>query len=374
LSRIGLPVAIARNRGDGGPIILHRFPDSGQTDMNPWTDFLAAQGATVDSAGIRFDTPTADVRARAGGPVVVVPLVHLHPIRSRGEDSAPFLHNLFSNDVKNLAADTVQWTSFNSPKGRMLASVLLWREAEGHMLAVSADIQPALLKKLSMYVLRSKVKLSDASADTALIGVSGRDADRILAAAGLAVPAAAMTQALAGDARTLRIDHDNLIVALPVADAPRMFDALVAAGAAAADTAAWQLAMIRAGIPLLTAATQDEFVAQMLNYDVIGGVNFQKGCYPGQEIVARTQYLGKLKRRMYRVRITGVDALQPGTDLYSAELGEQSAGKLVNVVAAPEGGFEALAVLQTSFADGEVHVGSPAGPRLSFLELPYALP
>lgn len=338
-----------------------------------WTEFLAEQGAAFENNGIRFGDPQAEFRSLAAG-TVAVPLVHLGVIRSRGDDSAPFLHNLLSNDVKGLAADAAQWTSFNSPKGRMLASILLWREPEAHLLAMSAEIQPALLKKLSMYVLRSKVKLSDASADTALIGISGGDASKVLAAAGLALPEAPMKQTSAGEVRCMRLDDNNVIVALPIAEAPRAFSAFLAAGAAKAGTAAWQLAMIRAGIPLITSATQEEFVAQMVNYEVIGGVNFQKGCYPGQEIVARTQYLGKLKKRMYRVHFTADEAPTAGVDLFTAEFGDQSAGKLVNVVPAPDGGFEALAVMQTSSAAGDVHVGSPAGPRLSFLQLPYALP
>lgn len=338
-----------------------------------WNEYLTEQGASLDGAGIRFAAPDTEARSLASG-TVVVPLVHLGLIRSRGDDSASFLHNLLSNDVKNLAPDVAQWTSFNSPKGRMLASILLWRESDAHVLAVSADIQPALLKKLSMYVLRSKVKLTDADADTVLIGVSGTGADRILSAVGLALPATRMMQTVAGEARCMRVDDNNAIVALPAAEAPRVFDALLAAGAMKAGTATWELAMIRAGVPLITGATQEEFVAQMINYEVIGGVNFQKGCYPGQEIVARTQYLGKLKKRMYRVHFTGDALPAPGADLYTPEFGEQSAGKLVNVVPAPEGGFEALAVMQMSSADGDVHVGSLGGPRLSFLELPYALP
>jgi hypothetical protein len=124
----------------------------------------------------------------------------------------------------------------------------------------------------------------------------------------------------------------------------------------------------------VTLPTQEEFVAQMLNYELIGGVSFSKGCYPGQEIVARTQYLGKLKKRMYRVRLGEGTAPVPGQDLYAPDFPDQSAGKLVNVAPAAEGGFEALAVLQTSSAEaGEVHLGSPDGPRLEFLPLPYAL-
>jgi folate-binding protein YgfZ len=338
--------------------------------MNPfWTDLLAREGAVIDTHTVRFEN---DVRV--GEQTIAVPLVHLGVIRSSGADSAVFLHNLFSNDVKKLGPDAAQWNSFNSPKGRMLASFLIWTQDDGHRLALSADIQPAMLKKLSMYVLRSKVKLEDASADTALIGVSGPDAARVLDAAGFAVPAANMHQSARGAARCIRLDQHGFIVAAPAADAAQHWQALVGAGATRAGTAAWQLAMIRAGLPLITAATQEEFVAQMLNYELIGGVSFNKGCYPGQEIVARTQYLGKLKKRMYRVHVATDDAPQPGTDVFTPQFGDQSAGKLVNVAPAPEGGFEALVVLQTSCVDADdARLGSPAGPRLKFLPLPYAV-
>lgn len=334
-----------------------------------WTDFLASQGATLDAGQIRFTaTPAADA-------TVVVPLQHLALIRSRGEDSAPFLHNLLSNDVNKLAADAAELNSFNSPKGRMLASLLMWREDDGHLIALSADIQAAMLKKLSMYILRSKAKLSDASAELALIGVSGPQAAQVLANAALPCPDAPRRHVASGQTRVIGVSADSYLIATPLEQAPACFEALRQAGAAAAGSDAWTLAMIRAGLPLITAPTQEAFVAQMLNYELIGGVSFQKGCYPGQEIVARTQYLGKLKKRMYRVKLEAAQRPAVGADLYAPDFGEQSAGQLVNVAPLADGGFEALAVLQTSSREaGEVHLGSPDGPRLHFLDLPYALP
>ncbi|AYH44758.1 folate-binding protein YgfZ [Azoarcus sp. DN11] len=339
-----------------------------------WTEFLVREGATLEGSGIRFNAPETEVRAVESG-TVVVPLVHLGLIRCAGDDSVSFLHNLLSNDVKKLGPQAAQWSSFNTPKGRMLASLLLWNDGTGQMIATSADVQQMLQKKLSMYVLRSKVKLADATPDIALIGVSGAAADALLAGTGIAAPLAPMTQSVSGELRCIRLDQRNLVLAVPAAAAPEVFAKLAAGGAAKAGTAAWQLAMIRAGLPLITAATQEEFVAQMLNFEVIGGVSFNKGCYPGQEIVARTQYLGKLKKRMYHVHVPADAAPVAGADLFTPEFGEQSAGKLVNVAAAPEGGFEALAVMQISCAEaGEVHLGSPRGPQLQFLDLPYALP
>lgn len=342
--------------------------------MTVWTEHLAHLGATLGDASLRFSDAATEAR-HATETTIAVPLLHLGTIRSVGPDSAVFLHNLVSNEVKKLAADAAEWNSFNSPKGRMIASFLMWSEAEGHALMLSADIMPAFLKKFSMYVLRSKVKLSDASATSALIGVSGPSAATAVQAAGAELPPADMKQTLsASGLRCIRLGDSRYLLVVAVESAPATYDALLAAGAERAGTAAWQLTMIRAGLPLITVPTQEEFVAQMLNYELIGGVNFHKGCYPGQEIVARTQYLGKLKKRTYRVALpAGVDAAA-GMDLYAPDFGEQSVGKLVNVAPTPDGGSEALAVLQSSSAEaGEIHFGGPDGPRLSVLDLPYAL-
>ena len=347
--------------------------------MTAWTDHLARQGARFNDdssqASLHFTDPSSEASA-ATTSTVVVPLLHLGTIRSVGPDSAAFIHNLVSNEVNKLAPDAAAWNSFNSPKGRMIASFLIWPEAEGHALVLSADILPAFLKKFSMYVLRSKVKLADASADTVLLGVSGTDAAAALTAAGLAVPDTLMKHTGGGEhgPRCVRLDERNFIIAVATAAAPALFDALQAGGAVKAGSGAWQLAMIRAGVPQITAPTQEEFVAQMLNYELIGGVSFHKGCYPGQEIVARTQYLGKLKRRTYRVAIPAGANPVAGADLYAPEFGEQAAGKIVNVASTSDGGFEALAVVRSSSVEaGELHLGTVDGPRLTLLELPYPL-
>lgn len=341
--------------------------------MTAWNDFLAREGATLDNHAATFAGAPADGAALDTG-AVAVPLVHLGLLHSAGPDSEVFLHNLFSNDVGNLAPQAVQWSSFNSPKGRMLASFLAWRASEGHHLLLAADIAQMMAKKLSMYILRSKVKLADISAERALVGVAGAQAGSCLQRAGLPLPAADM-QTVADGVEVIRLDAQRFIVICAADAGAALFSRLMAAGAIKAGTDTWQLAMIRAGIPLITSATQEEFVAQMLNYELIGGVTFQKRCYPGQEIVARTQYLGKLKKRMYRVALPPGLQPQAGHDLYSPAFGEQSAGKLVNVVPLAGGGFEALAVLQSSCAEsGEVHYGSTDGPLLDFLDLPYPLP
>ncbi len=341
--------------------------------MTAWTDHLAQLGARLDGNALTFADPAAEARL-VDEATIAVPLLHLGLIRSVGPDSAAFLHNLVSNEVLKLAPDAACWNSFNSPKGRMLANFLLWPEAEGHALMMSAELVPAMAKKFSMYVLRSKAKVSEASADTALGGVAGPQAAAVLERAGLPLPEAPMKQAGDAGRRCIRIGDDAFVLALAADQAAAAYGALLDAGAARAGTAAWQLKTIRAGLPLLGPATQEEFVAQMVNYDLIGGVSFTKGCYPGQEIVARTRYLGKLKKRMYRVAIPAGATPEVGMDVFAPAFGDQSAGKLVNLAPAADGGFEALAVLQIAAAEaGELHLGAPAGAALALLPLPYAL-
>jgi folate-binding protein YgfZ len=135
----------------------------------------------------------------------------------------------------------------------------------------------------------------------------------------------------------------------------------------------WRWLGIRAGVPVIVAATQDQFVLQAANWDLLGGVSFQKGCYTGQEIIARTQYLGRLKERMHLFHVDGPPP-PPGTRLFGAVFGDQACGTVVDAAAAPESGSDLLAVLQMTALDGPLHVGAPDGPVLAPRPLPYSLP
>lgn len=289
-----------------------------------------------------------------------MPLADQGLIRASGADAASFLHNLLTNDINHLAEGQARHAGLCTAKGRMIASFLIWREGGDYLLQLSADILPGILKKLSMYVLRSKVKLSDISGERVLIGVFG----------GQVGPAAPMSSAPLEGGTAIRLDAGRVVLALPAERAA----AVQATLGAPAQLPDWHLAEIRAGVPRIVAATQEAFVPQMVNYEVsaVGGVSFQKGCYPGQEIVARTHYLGKVKRRMLRARL---DAdVPPGTDIYTPEAGDQHCGAVVLTAPVPTGGFECLLVVQiTGAAAGEVHVGTPDGPRVELLDLPYAV-
>jgi tRNA-modifying protein YgfZ len=293
-----------------------------------------------------------------------VPLTDQGLIRASGEDAAQFLHNLLTNDINHLAPEGARRAALCTAKGRMIASFLIWREGADFLLQLSADILPGILNKLSMYVLRSKVTLTDISAERTLIGVAGPQAAAVL---GNISP---MTTTACEGGMAVRLDDRRFILAVPAAVVTPLLERL----SARAELAAWHLEEIRHGIPRIVAATQEAFVPQMVNFATaaVGGVSFQKGCYPGQEIVARTHYLGKVKRHM--VRVKHADAFPPGTDIFTPEVGDQHCGALVLTAPVPEGGYESLVVVQFSGTEpGEVHLGSLAGPRAELLSLPYAI-
>jgi folate-binding protein YgfZ len=284
-------------------------------------------------------------------------------IRASGEDAANFLHNLVTNDINHLAEGQARQAGLCTAKGRMIANFLVWREGADLLLLLSADILPGILKKLSMYILRSKVRLADISAERALIGV--------VAEAGAQVgPAEAMASAPFAGGTAIRLDAQRCVLAEPADQAA----AVEAELPPAAGLDAWHLAEIRAGMPRIVAATQEAFVPQMVNYETaaVGGVSFQKGCYPGQEIVARTHYLGKVKRRMYRAKLD--TPVAPGADVFTPEAGDQHCGAVVLTAPSPGGGYESLLVVQTSGAEADaVHVGAPTGPKAQLLSLPYSV-
>lgn len=348
--------------------------------MNGWIDYLTRTGACFNSGSqllsVNFGTPHADDNALANH-AVAVPLVHLGLIRATGEEASAFLHKLLSNDLAGLVADTAQWTSLNTAQGRMLANFLLWRDGEALSLAASAELVPGLLKKLSFYILRAKVKLSLPEQERALIGLAGAAAGERLSRAALAMPEADMRLAVRNGWRMIRLNENLFILDVPADEAPATFETLLQSGFMAGGTASWQLAAIRAGLPRVTAATQEAFVAQMLNFEIIGGVSFTKGCYPGQEVIARAHYLGKPKRRLFRIVLdqsASAAEIPVGAALYGPESGGgQAAGTIINFAPLPAGG-EALAVIRTEFAhtNQAVRVGLPDGPFAQVFDLASA--
>ncbi|TAK82265.1 MAG: folate-binding protein [Betaproteobacteria bacterium] len=226
-----------------------------------------------------------------------------------GDDAREFLHAQLTVDVRNLPRERAALAGWCSAKGRLLATFLVIPAPQGFLLQLARDLAPAVAKRLPMFVLRAKVKIADESERWAQFGVWDADGNPNVAwdnGRG-SVPV--------GERRFLRLEP---------AAAPSL--------APTADEEAWTLLEIRAGRPLITAATQDQFVPQMVNLEKLGAVDFQKGCYPGQEIVARAQYRGEVKRRMVRLQAPGQAGLRPGQEYNGGVVVDSAGGELLAVM------------------------------------------
>lgn len=298
----------------------------------------------------------------------VAPIAHLGVIRAEGPDAAAFLHGQLTQDFSLLGAAEARLAALCTAKGRVIASFIGIRpQPELVLLVCSRDILAATLKRLSMYVLRAKAKLSDATEQFALFGLAGT----ALAANGLDASAAP------GQRRAIEgIEGGSAISLYPADGVPRALWLAPAGSAApqgaALDAALWSWSEVRSGIVTLTTPVVEAFVPQMINYESVGGVNFKKGCYPGQEVVARSQFRGTLKRRTYLVKADGEVAA--GQEVFAASDAEQPVGTVAQAAPAPDGGWAALISMQIAALEaGGLHAASASGPALEVEPLPYPL-
>ena len=364
-----------------------------------WHEFLAAQGAQLEDGIVSHFGAAADERIATRDDTILCDLGQFGILRVSGEEAQTFLQNLLSNDIREVSNTRAQLSSLNNAKGRMLATMLIWRQGDDYLLQLPRLMCEPIRKKLTMYVLRAKVKISDASDEIVSIGVSGGVSGGMSGANAHDIlqkqfgprkfdklPLSPLDIIDCSPASIMNINATRFQINIDVQHAPALWSAL-SQHARPVGSNSWNWLNIRSGIPIILPQTQEQFVAQMVNLDLIGGVNFKKGCYPGQEIVARTQYLGKLKRRMYLAHIetlAHIDTLahlnsaespQAGDELFSADMEGQASGMLVDAAPAPSGGYDVLAVVQISSRQTQVlHWKSLQGAALQFIQLPYPLP
>lgn len=345
-----------------------------------WQNFLTTHGAQVQEGVVQHfgDAPAERVATRDG--TVLCDLSQFGVLKISGEEAQNFLHNLFSSDVKAVTPGQAQLSSFNTGKGRALATFLIWQTGTDYYLQLPRSLSSAMQKKLSMYVLRAKVKIEDASNEIVCIGLSGANAPASIkehVASAIPQDLMSVTQCTHNNQAhftVIRLDTQRFQINTAPQDAPALWQKL-SADARPAGSPCWDWLNIRAGVPYILPQTQEHFVPQMANLDLIGHVNFKKGCYPGQEVVARMHYLGKPKRRMYLAHVDSGSAPQASDELFSMELEGQSCGMVVNSAAAPGGGYDVLAVVQIVSHDAfPVHLGALTGARLQFQPLPYPVP
>ncbi len=297
----------------------------------------------------------------------IAPLPHLGVIQAQGDDAANFLHNQLSNDVLLLPVGQSRLAAFCSAKGRMQASFVVIKTApDTVLLVIQMDLLAQTLKRLSMFVLRAKVKLTDATGQWQLRGLLGDSARAVL---GEATPwQTVSTEAAHAVALYPAVWGEGVV--------PRAFwlgtptQALPAGPEVSSEVWAW--AEVMSGVTLVSQPLFEAFVPQMLNYESVGGVNFKKGCYPGQEVVARSQFRGTLKRRTALVH--SPVALSAGQDVFTPTDPEQPCATVVQCAARPDGnGFDALVSGTLESMPTGWHVGHSEGASLDLLPLPYAL-
>lgn len=312
-----------------------------------WPDFLSGTDSRNDRAAMPH-----------GG---VAMLRHLGVLSVSGPDAASFLHNQLTNDVLALPRGSLHLAGYCSAKGRLLATMIVCKTDDAVLLVTPRDLLPGLQKRLQMFVLRAKVALSDVSEQHRVIGIAAPDPDSLSLSE--AAGCYGSWPSAPGLHRGLWIGTLEQASALGERLSGRL---------ATVDDSVWRWLDIRAGLPMVVEATREQFVPQMINFDLVGGVNFRKGCYPGQEVVARSQYLGKLKRRM---RLASVQAplAAAGMEVFSEADPGQPCGMVVNAERNPQGDWDLLVEIKLDLANAPVHLGAPDAALLQFADLPYAL-
>ncbi|MDR3371791.1 folate-binding protein [Rhodoferax sp.] len=298
----------------------------------------------------------------------VAPLTHLGLIRAQGDDAAKFLHNQFTQDFVLLDLRQARLAGYCTAKGRLQASFIGFKRTETDLLLIcSRDILAATMKRLSMFVLRAKVKLTDASDDFALYGLAGSALQNTIQ----------NIASYKGDTWA-KVDFDDIsVINLYPADgvARALWIAPADHAAPAGESLSpelWDWSDVRSGIATVSQPTVEAFVPQMLNYESVGGVNFKKGCYPGQEVVARSQFRGTLKRRTYLAHASTL--LKAGDEVFLPADEGQPCGTVVQAAASPKGGFDALVSMQISaFEAGDVRLSAADGAALQLSPPPYPL-
>ncbi|HEY3487914.1 MAG TPA: folate-binding protein [Gammaproteobacteria bacterium] len=337
-----------------------------------WLNWLGTRGAVIENAQVlHFDDPAQEPAATVQASIIT-DLSHYGLLQVDGADATQFLQNQTGNDVRKVDAHYSQLSSYCSPKGRMYAVFRLFRIEDRYLLRMPTEVAVPLQKRLQLFVLMSKVKLSAVGDSWVRFGIAGPDAATVLKkelGTNLENPnAVAHTNGFSvirvpGKLRFEIYGPLQAMQSLWQACTPKLTPV---------GRDAWPLLDILNGIPTVYAQTSEHFVPQMANLQLIDGVNFKKGCYPGQEVVARMQYLGKLKRRMYCFEINTPTAPEPGTVITALLDGTaHETGEIVDARPVSAGNCMALAIVQSSNIGQPLRLQDAAGPALELKPLPY---
>lgn len=337
-----------------------------------WGAFLAKAGAIVDDSGVRhFGDPHRERQVATHG-TVISDLSHLSVINVQGMDAASFLQGQLSNDILKLNGTHSQLSAYCNPKGRILSIFRLFRYDDGFMLLLPAELQERVMQRLHSHVLRAKVTLQ-LNERLKRIGIAGPAATAILREHFGAVPD--INGRASHDGVTLLGipgPHPRFLILANTTAAQTLWGAAV--GATPVGMSVWSWLDIMAGLPTIYSQTYEAFVPQMVNLDLLGGISFDKGCYSGQEIIARLHYLGRLKQRMFRAHAPAGHAPAPADAIYAPDVDTQAIGQVVDAQLAAGEGCDLLAVINLAAIEaGGLSLGKPRGPALSIEPLPYTV-
>ena len=345
-----------------------------------WKAFLQDVGAEFDEAvpyRVRdYGTPQDELHLVRNG-LVIADLSHNALIGVHDAEAASFLQGQFTNDIQQVTEAHSQRSAWCNAKGRILATLRIVRRGDSYYLQLPMELAESTLKRLRMFVLRAKVTVEDDSDAWVQFGLAGNRADELLASVVGEIPRevdSCVTQANYSMVRLAGERPRFLILASP--DHAQKLWTQLQVQARPVGAFAWRLLKIRAAVPQVRVETREAFVPQTLNFEVLNGVSFTKGCYPGQEVVARMQYLGTLKRRMFPITFKTDDVVLPGTDLHSpGSKSGQGAGKIVDAQRNGDGEWEGLAVLEIAAAErGDLFLDEAHSIPVQVGALPYTLP
>ncbi len=345
--------------------------ETGQMMPLEWYLVLELAGAQFEGSRVsRFGLDEAE-RGRVMSGDAVADLSHFGLIAVEGPDARKFLSSLFTGDVRQISPTQGQFTSWCDGKGRILTTFWLFMRGETFYLLLPQELVPTTRARLRQYLLRTRASITDASGSLVRLGLSGpRLAARLEAILGAQAPMAQGETHTAGGCTLIAIGatpQPRWLAVGPVGKMNKLWENLHPK-TMAVDAGAWSLLDILAGIPMVTLATSAEFIPQMLNLEALGGLSFTKGCYPGQEVVARLQYRGQLKRRLYLAYVDSDRVPPPGAKLYGPGVAE-SVGMVLSAACAGAGKVALLAVVVIERKDsGDIHLEGLQGPRLDFRE------
>ena len=340
--------------------------------MNPiWNSFLQKNKAIIENSHvIHYGNASTELKNTHSN-TIIADLSHYGLIHFSGEDALQFLQGQLSCDVREIHHHTAKYGCYCTPKGRVLTTFLMWKDSSGYLMQIPSSLLISLEDKLSKYILRAKVKLNNSSNKYVRIGISGNRSSELVKKIFGEIPNQSLKIINNTDNSVIFFTQNRFEIITTPNHAPKLWDYLRKDATPVGKTC-WDWLEIKAGIPIILPATQEQFIPQMVNLEAIGGISFKKGCYPGQEIVSRTKYLGKIKRRMYLANIKTKKIISAGNDLYNNK--EQPCGMVVNATPSPEGGYDLLAVIQIdSIQNKPIYWKGLEGPTLEIIPLPYTL-